>query len=306
MSQVAGSGVPVSGSNALTLYVASAPSGPVASAVASVTRSGGGAELPALGTSRQSTMGRTRKTRRGQPPLLMLRKLSMVLPLAAPGRNRNRASQRYPMFRPVGSSWRARQFRLEEIRSKMRCFVPRERWNCGSTPVCCGGRVGDARPPGAPSSRPASCSRPLCPSPGPPPPSPAPAHPFTHALALNPKPKPRHVHRRVPRPAEPVPISRASGGPAPSAVNVVFTPAASYSRAVATTVATGTPGPSRARLFFLAAVALGLLLVVAAALPGHALRPALVHEVVVVHRIDLVLVGVSIVLIVGTLYLLAG
>jgi hypothetical protein len=89
-------------------------------------------------------------------------------------------------------------------------------------------------------------------------------------------------------------------------VNLVFTPAASYSRAVATTVATETPGTSRARLFFLVAVALGLLLVVAAALPGHALRPALVHEVVVVHRIDLALVGVSIVVIVGTLYLLAG
>jgi hypothetical protein len=89
-------------------------------------------------------------------------------------------------------------------------------------------------------------------------------------------------------------------------VSIAFTPAASYSTAVATTVATGTSGPSRAHLFFLVAVALGLLLVLAAALPGHALRPALVHEVVVVHRIDLVLVGVSIVVIVGTLYLLAG
>ena len=133
-------------------------------------------------------------------------------------------------------------------------------------------------------------------SPPPPPP------PVTHPLAL--KPKPRHVHRVLPAP--PAPISRASGGPAPPAVDLVFTPAASYTRAVASTVDSDTPGPSRAHLFFLVAVFLGLLLVVAAALPGHTLRPALVQEVVVVHRIDLVLVGVSIVLIVGTLYLLAG
>jgi len=64
--------------------------------------------------------------------------------------------------------------------------------------------------------------------------------------------------------------------------------------------------PSRGRLFFLVAVALGALLVVASALPGQALRPAAVYQVVVVHRIDLALVGFAIVFIIGTLYLLAG
>src|SRR5919204_331441 len=42
MSHVAGRGAPVPGSNAFTLYVASAPFGPVASAVTSDTRSAGG------------------------------------------------------------------------------------------------------------------------------------------------------------------------------------------------------------------------------------------------------------------------
>jgi hypothetical protein len=61
-----------------------------------------------------------------------------------------------------------------------------------------------------------------------------------------------------------------------------------------------------AQLFFLAMIACGALLVVAAALPGYALRPAHMHEVVAVHRLDLALVGCSIVLIVGALYLLSG
>jgi hypothetical protein len=169
-------------------------------------------------------------------------------------------------------------------------------------------------PPPPPPPAPVHVSPPPAPVVTPPPavsPPPAPVHvsppppPVTHALALKPKPKPRHQRRVLP-PAKPAPISRASGGPAPPAVDLVFTPAAYYSPAVATTVDSDTPGPSRAHLFFLAAVALGLLLVVAASLPGHALRPALVQEVVVVHRIDLALVGVSIVVIVGTLYLLAG
>src|SRR5438067_12432373 len=53
----------------------------------------------------------------------------------------------------------------------------RERWNCGSTPVCCGRPVGDARTFGAPSSRSASGSSPVCSSSGSPTSSPAAANP---------------------------------------------------------------------------------------------------------------------------------
>jgi len=60
------------------------------------------------------------------------------------------------------------------------------------------------------------------------------------------------------------------------------------------------------RLLLLAAITLGLLLVLAAALPSQVLRPAVVHEVVVVHRLDLAFVGTGIVLLIGTIYLVAG
>src|SRR5207253_3611751 len=49
-SHVAASGFPLVGSNAFTSYVASAPSGPVASTVGLDTRSGGGLECAAAGT----------------------------------------------------------------------------------------------------------------------------------------------------------------------------------------------------------------------------------------------------------------
>jgi hypothetical protein len=64
--------------------------------------------------------------------------------------------------------------------------------------------------------------------------------------------------------------------------------------------------PSRGHLILLVAVALGALLIVASALPGQALRPEAVYQVVVVHRVDLALVGFAIVFIIGALYLFAG
>lgn len=70
--------------------------------------------------------------------------------------------------------------------------------------------------------------------------------------------------------------------------------------------ATATSGPSRARLFFLVAIALGFVLMLASALPRQALRSAFAYEVVAVHRVDLALVGLSIVAMVGALYLLTG
>jgi hypothetical protein len=142
------------------------------------------------------------------------------------------------------------------------------------------------------------------------PPAPTPPPP-THALVLAPKRKPK-PHRRHPKAPEhvapaPAPISRGAGGPAPPDLGIAFvSPVAFHVQQVPTLSAPPTTGPSRARLFFLAAIALGFVLVFASALPGRALRPAFVYEVVAVHRLDLVLVGSAIVVLVGALYLLTG
>jgi hypothetical protein len=69
--QVAASGFPVVGSNAFTLYVASAPSGPVASTVGLETRSGGGAVCAAAGTrAARTTTATTPACRSIATPLL--------------------------------------------------------------------------------------------------------------------------------------------------------------------------------------------------------------------------------------------
>jgi hypothetical protein len=141
----------------------------------------------------------------------------------------------------------------------------------------------------------------VAPTPPPPVVSPPPAPP-TRPLAL--KPKPHRRHPQVVR-AAPTPLSRGAGGPARiDARSLASSVAFRAPRAPA--LAPTSTGPSRARLFFLVAVALGFLLVFASALPAPALRPAFVHEVIVVHRIDLALVGFSIVAIVVALYLLTG
>jgi outer membrane biosynthesis protein TonB len=158
------------------------------------------------------------------------------------------------------------------------------------------------------------------PAPSPPPPAyvaPPPAYvapppapvvtPPTRPLALAKKPHRRHHHaakKQQPVPA-PIPVSRGAGGPARADVVFLATPVALHTRVVSAISPTGA-GAFRARLLFLIATALGLILVVASTLPGQALRPAIVHEVVAVHRIDLALVGFSIVIIVGALYLLAA
>ena len=154
------------------------------------------------------------------------------------------------------------------------------------------------------------------PAPTPPPPpvvaTPPPPPPPTHALAVAPKPKPKpHRHPKVVEPAapDPVPISRGAGGPArPDLGKLVATPVsfhASSSAAPKLAPPTAT-SPSKARLFFLAAIALGFVLVLTSALPRATLRPAVVYEVVTVHRLDLALVGFAIVGLVGALYLLTG
>jgi hypothetical protein len=131
--------------------------------------------------------------------------------------------------------------------------------------------------------------------------------PTTHPLAVAPKPHRRH--RTVPKHAAPAPapapINRGAGGPARLDVEFVATPVSFQARHTSALPATST-GPSQARLLLLAAIALGSVLVLASTLPGEALRPTFVYEVVAVHRIDLALVGFSIVVMVGALYLLTA
>ena len=66
------------------------------------------------------------------------------------------------------------------------------------------------------------------------------------------------------------------------------------------------PSSSHAGLFLLLAGASGLLLLIGSMLPSPAIRPAVVHNVEVVHRIDLALVGGAIVVLVGILRLVGG
>jgi hypothetical protein len=117
--------------------------------------------------------------------------------------------------------------------------------------------------------------------------------------------KKRHRHPAVVAPA---PWSRGSGGP-PAAVDWIppVTPVAFGVLAASTSpVSAERPSSSHAGLFLLAGAALGLLLLVGSMLPAPAIRPAVVHNVVVLHRIDLALVGGAIVVLVGILRLVGG
>ena len=115
--------------------------------------------------------------------------------------------------------------------------------------------------------------------------------------------KPRHRRPAV----APVPWSRGSGGP-PRAADWIppSTPYLSGAVLAASTVSAGRPPASHDGLFLLAAGALGLLLLVGSMLPAPAIRPSVVHNVVVLHRIDLALVGGAIVVLVGILRLVGG
>jgi hypothetical protein len=107
--------------------------------------------------------------------------------------------------------------------------------------------------------------------------------------------KPRHRRQVV----VPVPWSRGSGGP-PRAADWI-PPSKPYLTsavlAASTTITAAKPQGAHATLFLLAAAALGLFLLVGS---------ASVKGVVVVHRIDLALVGGAIVMLAGILRLLGG
>ena len=116
--------------------------------------------------------------------------------------------------------------------------------------------------------------------------------------------KPRHRRAVV----APTPSSRGSGGP-PRAVDWIPPSTPYLSGAVlaaSTSISAARPQSSHAGLFLLAACALGLLLLVGSMLPAPAIRPAIVHKVVVLHRIDLALVGGAIVVLAGILRLVGG
>jgi len=116
--------------------------------------------------------------------------------------------------------------------------------------------------------------------------------------------KPRH---RRPAVAVPAPWGRGSGGP-PRAADWIppATPYLSNTVLAASTITAQRPPASHAGLFLLSAIGLGLLLLVGSMLPAPAIRPAIVHNVVVLHRIDLALVGGAIVVLAGILRLVGG
>jgi hypothetical protein len=116
--------------------------------------------------------------------------------------------------------------------------------------------------------------------------------------------KPRH---RRPAVAVPAPWGRGSGGP-PRAADWIppATPYLSGAVLASSAITAQRPPASHAGLFLLAAGALGLLLLLGSMLPSPAIRPSIVHNVVVVHRIDLALVGGAIVVLVGILRLVGG
>jgi hypothetical protein len=116
--------------------------------------------------------------------------------------------------------------------------------------------------------------------------------------------KPRHKRAVV----APAPWSRGSGGP-PGAVDWIPPSTPYLSGAVlaaSTALPAAKPQSSRAGLFLLVAGGLGLLLLVGSMLPAPAIRPSIVHNVVVVHRIDLALVGGAILVLAGILRLVGG
>jgi hypothetical protein len=122
----------------------------------------------------------------------------------------------------------------------------------------------------------------------------------------------KHAVKRHRRPAvvAPAPRSRGSGGP-PPAVDWMppSTPYLSGAVLAASTSISATkpqPASSHAGLFLLVAGGLGLLLLVGSMLPAPAIRPAMVHNVLVVHRIDLALVGGAILVLAGILRLVGG
>jgi hypothetical protein len=117
--------------------------------------------------------------------------------------------------------------------------------------------------------------------------------------------KKRHRHRAV---VAPQPWSRGSGGP-PAAADWIppVTPVAFGVLAASTSpVSSDRSSSSHAGLFLLLAGGCGLLLLIGSMLPSPAIRPSVVHNVVVVHRIDLALVGGAIVVLVGILRLVGG
>jgi hypothetical protein len=117
--------------------------------------------------------------------------------------------------------------------------------------------------------------------------------------------KARHRHPAV---AAPLPWGRGSGGP-PGNVDWIPPAAAPVSEGVlaaSTSLSADRPSSSHAGLFLILAGACGLLLLVGAMLPAPAIRPSVIHNVVVVHRIDLALVGGAIVVLVGILRVVGG
>jgi hypothetical protein len=152
-----------------------------------------------------------------------------------------------------------------------------------------------------------------------PPPSPPPAPVVTYSAPVSPppapvrplvfkrpaKPKPHRAKPHRPKPAAPVYVSRGAGGPARSAP---LPAPRDQLLTVDTELVAVTPTPSsgfHAGLFLAFVAGCGLLLLGASLLPAWVLRPASVHAILAPHRIDVGLIGVSLLMIGAVLYVLA-
>jgi hypothetical protein len=123
-------------------------------------------------------------------------------------------------------------------------------------------------------------------------------HPKRHRV------KKAHHKRRRPQPVAPVYVSRGSGGPARTApIATLRDPLPPVQTELVAVAPTGSSSGYHAGLFLALVAGCGLLLVGASLLPAQALRPAHIYLILAPRRIDVGLIGVSLLLIGAMLYL---
>ena len=117
--------------------------------------------------------------------------------------------------------------------------------------------------------------------------------------------KKAHHKRRRPQPVAPVYVSRGSGGPARTAAIATLPrePLRQVQTELVAVAPTNSSSGYHAGLFLALVAGCGLLLVGASLLPAQALRPAHVYLILAPRRMDVGLIGVSLLLIGAMLYL---
>jgi hypothetical protein len=141
-------------------------------------------------------------------------------------------------------------------------------------------------------------------------PPPAPVRPLVLKRPAKPHhPKRTHAKKRRPQPAAPVYVSRGSGGPARSAPMATAQGALTLvddTELVAVAPAPTSSGGLHPGLFLALLAGFGLLLVGTSLLPAGVLRPAPVYFMLAPRRMDIALVGVSLLMIGAFLWVLRG